>query len=126
MTPVKERYVEYKFEDDDIEDGDDYNNKVHAPHYLFKVEARIEHMMVLLTWKSLILGSISWRFTSHCTDLVAAISWFLQVKTYESCFSLVEFSIKNKRRRCELESIHWTITSGILPDRVSRPLDAVA
>ncbi|GKB66674.1 hypothetical protein Tco_0928086 [Tanacetum coccineum] len=67
VTPVKERYAEYKFEDDDIEDGDDYNNKVHVPHYPFKVEARIEHMMVLLTWKSLILGSISWRFTSHLT-----------------------------------------------------------
>ncbi|GJV56717.1 hypothetical protein Tco_1457722 [Tanacetum coccineum] len=29
--------------DDDIEDGDDNNKKVHGPHYPFKVEARIDN-----------------------------------------------------------------------------------
>ncbi|GJX81571.1 glutamate-rich WD repeat-containing protein 1 [Tanacetum coccineum] len=44
VTPVKERYAEYKFEDDDVEDGDDNNKKVHGPHYPFKVEARIDNL----------------------------------------------------------------------------------
>ncbi|GJT49324.1 retrovirus-related pol polyprotein from transposon TNT 1-94 [Tanacetum coccineum] len=42
VTPVKERYAEYKFEDDDIEDKDDGNKKMQSPHYPFKVEARID------------------------------------------------------------------------------------
>ncbi|GJT24887.1 hypothetical protein Tco_0894824 [Tanacetum coccineum] len=42
VTPVKERYAEYKFEDDDIKDGDNDNKKMQGPHYPFKVEARID------------------------------------------------------------------------------------
>ncbi|GJZ99487.1 hypothetical protein Tco_0672038 [Tanacetum coccineum] len=42
VTPVKERYAEYMFEDNDIEDGDDNNKKVNGPHYPFKVKARID------------------------------------------------------------------------------------
>ncbi|GJS04299.1 hypothetical protein Tco_0320807 [Tanacetum coccineum] len=75
VTPVKKRYAEYKFEDDDIEDGDDNNKKVHGPHYPFKVEARIDISTYDGTVDAEKLDSwISWRLTSHCTDLVAAIS----------------------------------------------------
>nr|GEU37349.1 retrotransposon protein, putative, Ty1-copia subclass [Tanacetum cinerariifolium] len=76
VTPGKERYAKYKFEDDDIKDGDDDNKKMQGPHYPFKVEARID----IPTYD----GTV---------DAEKLDSWIDQLETY---FTLYGFSSSDK------------------------------
>ncbi|GJT03491.1 hypothetical protein Tco_0824660, partial [Tanacetum coccineum] len=87
VTPVKERYAQYKFEDDDIEDGDDNNKKVHGPHYPFKVEARID----ISTYD----GTV---------DAEKLDSWIDQFETY---FTLYGFSSSDKRLKLTSHALTW-------------------
>ncbi|GKE76838.1 hypothetical protein Tco_1542958, partial [Tanacetum coccineum] len=75
-TPEKERYEEFKFEDDDIEAGDDDNKKIQGPHYPFKVEARID----IPTYDGIV-------------DAEKLDSWIVQLETY---FILYGFSSIDK------------------------------
>ncbi|GJU74760.1 ribonuclease H-like domain-containing protein [Tanacetum coccineum] len=87
VTPVKERYAEYKFEDDDIEDGDNNNKKVHGPHYPFKVEARID----ISTYD----GTV---------DAEKLHSWINELETY---FTLYGFSSSDKRLKLTSHALAW-------------------